>query len=379
MSVHDPSLHRRQPVLLRWLGLVPRDGSSEGEAAPSALQDAQHPAKLRQLEGIGSFLVYHDLEVSAQTLGIACDYLNGADPKLVRLIDRRVQAGERLTREWLDEATSQPDENDEMTQLNALMGRLESSIEDFGKTSREAQVATSQYSFALEGHVGELEQVIVAGEMISELATITKVMINRTRDIEKQMQRSEAQTRVLKRRLEETRHSAEHDHLTGLPNRRAFEQRFEENCRVALEKGEALSLAFCDIDHFKRVNDTHGHEAGDRVLKVVAECLARISDDRCHVARHGGEEFVLLFRDVLARDARIKLDTLREELSKRRLVNRANEMPFGQITFSAGIADVFAFPDRSSALKAADAALYRAKEAGRNQIYIADAPQQMPL
>jgi diguanylate cyclase len=376
MTAHDPSLHRRQPVLLRWLGLAPRKGSSENEAAPAASPDAQHPAISRQFEEIGSFLVYHDLEVCAQTLGIACDYFNGTDPKLVRLIDQKVQADERVTREWLDEVTSGPDENDEMTQLNNLMERLESSIEEFGKTSREAQVATSQYGFAMEGHVGELEQVVVAGEMISELATITKVMINRTRDIEKQMQRSEAQTRVLKRRLEETRHSAEHDHLTGLPNRRAFEQRFEEDCRIARESGEGLSVAFCDIDHFKRVNDTHGHEAGDRVLRVVAECLARISGDRCHVARHGGEEFVLLFRDELARDARIKLDTLREELSKRRLVNRANEMPFGQITFSAGIADVLAHPDRSSALKAADAALYRAKEAGRNQILVAEVPQQ---
>lgn len=377
MTAHDPSLHRRQPGLLGWLGLAPRDRFPERDAERAAAHgpDLRNAAKLRQLEEIGSFLVHHDLDVGAQTLGIACDYLNGTDPQLSRRIDRQVQARQAVTREWLDELVARTDQGEEMARLNELMQRLEASIDEFGKTSREAQAATSQYSSALEDHVGELEHVTMAGSVISELATIAKVMIRRTRDIEKQMLRSEAQTRLLKRRLEETRRSAEHDHLTGLPNRRAFELRFEQDYRTAREAGEALSVAFCDIDHFKRVNDAHGHDAGDRVLKLVADSLARISGERCHVARHGGEEFVLLFRDVLARDAQIKLDGLRTELSDRRLVNRANELPFGQITFSGGIADVFSFPDRSSALKAADAALYRAKEAGRNRILLAEAPK----
>ena len=182
------------------------------------------------------------------------------------------------------------------------------------------------------------------------------------------MLRSEAQTRSLKRRLDEARRSAEEDHLTGLPNRRAFEARFEQEYREAFAAADPLCIAFCDIDNFKAINDTHGHEAGDRVLKVVAESLARISDDRCHVARHGGEEFVLLFRDQSLVQASARLDKLRENLAERRLVNRATEQPFGQITFSGGVADAFAYPDRRTALKAADAALYRAKQSGRNRI-----------
>ena len=131
-------------------------------------------------------------------------------------------------------------------------------------------------------------------------------------------------------------------------------------------------MAFCDIDHFKLVNDTHGHNAGDRVIKLVAQSLARISNDHCHVARHGGEEFVVLFRNVALDDAAASLDRLRQEMAERRLVNRANDLPFGQVTFSGGIADVFTFPDRRTALRAADAALYRAKREGRNRIIVAD-------
>lgn len=374
MTAHDPSLHRRSG-LLGWLGLASRHHPADAEPAdPAALDHLRSGARLRQLDEIGSFLAFHDLDLSGQALAVAFDYLNGTDPRLARLIDRQVQARQPVTREWLDQVLGSREQDKDAEQLNALMQRLEASIDEFGRTSREARTATSEYGSALESHVGELEQVTVAGTVISELATIAKVMIGRTRDIEKQMLRSEAQTRSLKRKLDEARRSAEQDHLTGLPNRRAFETHFAEEFAAAQAAGEALSVAFCDIDHFKRINDTHGHDAGDRVLKVVAESLARISDERCHVARHGGEEFVVLFRDLLARDALLRLDRLRSELAERRLVNRANDVPFGQITFSGGVADVFAFPDRGSALKAADAALYRAKEAGRNRILLAEAP-----
>ena len=113
-------------------------------------------------------------------------------------------------------------------------------------------------------------------------------------------------------------------------------------------------------------------------MKLVAESLSRISNDHCHVARHGGEEFVLLFRGDTAEQAMAKLDQLRAQLADRRLVNRANDKPFGQVTFSAGIADVFSCGDPRSALKAADAALYRAKQEGRNRVLVASEEDRMP-
>jgi diguanylate cyclase len=132
-----------------------------------------------------------------------------------------------------------------------------------------------------------------------------------------------------------------------------------------------LSVAFCDIDHFKNVNDTHGHDAGDRVIRIIAETLAQISNDNCHVARHGGEEFVMLFRGLTPSEAKTQLDGAREAMAARTLVNRKTEQPFGQITFSGGVASVFAYSDPRAALSAADEALYRAKQAGRNRILMA--------
>ena len=371
MTAYDPSLGR-SGGLLGWLGFG-RNDSGANELPASGTADRREAVRMRSLELIGAFLARHHLEVTSQTLAIAHNYITGSDPDLVRAIDRQIQAREPVTMAWLDETLARNERGDELALLAQLMQRLEGSIDEFGKASREARTATSDYGSALEEHVGQLEQVSRAGEVISERASITKVMLKRTRDIEKQMVRSEAQTRNLKRRLEEAKRSAEEDHLTGLPNRRAFETRLEEEFREARAAMDTLCLAFCDIDNFKRINDSHGHEVGDRVIRLVAEALAKISNERCHVDRHGGEEFVMLFRGLALREAHEQLDRLREQLSERRLVNRATDEPFGQITFSGGVADVFACGDPRQALRAADAALYRAKHEGRNRIEIARA------
>jgi diguanylate cyclase len=269
---------------------------------------------------------------------------------------------------WLEDACRSSGRNDGVAQLDALMVKLEHSIHDFGTTTLAAKSAANDYNSALEQHVNELEQVSKAGVVITELANIARMMLDRTREIEKEMSRSELQTRSLQRSLEEARRSAEVDHLTGLPNRRAFENVLERENASAIETGEPMCVAICDIDHFKRVNDTHGHEAGDRVIRAVAQTLSRISNDKCHVARHGGEEFVILFRDKTIEEAWTLLDETREAMAERRLVNRATDIPFGRITFSGGVADIFAYATPRDALKAADDALYAAKAAGRNCI-----------
>jgi diguanylate cyclase len=195
-------------------------------------------------------------------------------------------------------------------------------------------------------------------------------MAERTRRAEEELRSSEQEAKGLRRRLNQARRDAERDHLTGLPNRRAFEAELERQHEEAGRAFEPLSIAFCDIDHFKRINDSHGHDAGDRVLKVVAHMLEECSDN-CHVSRHGGEEFVLLFRGQSPAEAKVRLDDVRERLAGRSLLNRETDEPFGRITFSGGIAAVFAYDNPRDALKAADNALYEAKAGGRNRIVLA--------
>jgi diguanylate cyclase len=373
MSDHEA----KSKGILRWLGLgtPPHDDESD-EAQVAAAEASDHaeaddPRERRRkqlLADIGSFLLTHRLEVNSFTLGVAHDVLTGADPKLARLLEERVISRNAVTMHWLEDACRSSGRNDGVAQLDALMTKLEHSIHDFSQTTLSAKSAASDYNTVLEQHVNELEQVSKAGVVITELAHIARLMLDRTREIEKEMSRSEMQTRSLQRSLDEARRSAEMDHLTGLPNRRAFENVLERETQAAADAREPICVAICDIDNFKRVNDTHGHEAGDRVIRAVAQTLAKISDEKCHVARHGGEEFVILFRGKTLDEAWAALDGARDTMADRRLVNRATDIPFGRITFSGGVADVLAHASPRDALKAADDALYAAKAGGRNLI-----------
>lgn len=326
------------------------------------------PAKRRMISKIADFLIDHDLEVLPTTLTVAYECVTGGAPRLAQQILERTEKGLPITLGWIEEQRGETTHDKSGEALAVLMGRLEDSLEEFSKTTSGARNATSEYSSALRQHVDELEGVGRAGVVITELAALTRAMMERSIAIETELACSERRAEILQTSLEETRRIADMDHLTGLPNRRAFEHMLDREMRDARDAGESLCVAFVDIDHFKRVNDTHGHPAGDRVLKFVGETLNRIADARCFVARHGGEEFAVLLRNHTVDKAWKRLDSAREEIAERRLVNRTNDTPFGRITFSGGIADVFAYADKSAALKAADEALYMAKQSGRNRI-----------
>jgi diguanylate cyclase (GGDEF)-like protein len=156
------------------------------------------------------------------------------------------------------------------------------------------------------------------------------------------------------------------DPLTRLYHRRHFEQRLNEEFRRASRRGRPLSLLFMDIDRFKSVNDTHGHLAGDHVLRDVAAVLpglARVSDIS---ARYGGEEFVLLTPETTLEEAVSLGERIREMV---RLLSFEDEGERFTVTVSVGIAALESSMDRPEALvEAADRAMYRAKALGGNRV-----------
>ena len=131
-----------------------------------------------------------------------------------------------------------------------------------------------------------------------------------------------------------------------------------------------LSVAFCDIDHFKSINDNHGHDTGDRILKMVADALSEGAGEDAFVGRFGGEEFLILFDGIMARRAAMRVDEIRDELSGRHLVSKTTGEPLGTVTFSAGIAQLLPGENDGEMLRRADEALYNAKNGGRNRVII---------
>lgn len=162
----------------------------------------------------------------------------------------------------------------------------------------------------------------------------------------------------------ESQLQASTDPLTGLHNRRAFENRI----RVLHQSDAPYALVLADLDHFKALNDTHGHEAGDRALRAFASVLRESVRDVDFVCRHGGEEFAFVLVGAAAHDALAACDRIREALA---LLAHAGDVPpftasFGIAVRGGGDGDVYEHLRAS-----ADVALYRAKHAGRNRAELA--------
>jgi diguanylate cyclase len=329
-------------------------------------------ARIDLLEQIAMFLVVHALDITPRNLTIAHTIFSGGNLRLSHKIAERQFAGQPITQDWLEDIMSHAAEIGEREELEQMVAELNQSLGSFIQTTREATDATSSYHHAMEAHARHIEAMDDGSAVdLGALTRLTRAMIERTWTVEEDMRRSEKEAAGLRRKLERARADAGIDYLTGLPNRRTFEAVFDMEYRKARTDIDHLTIAFCDIDHFKAVNDTHGHDIGDRVIQYVAEAFLQISDQNCHVARHGGEEFVLLFRGVNAQETHDRLDQARESFAQRRLVDRETNNPIGFITFSGGVADVFAYDNPRAALRAADEALYTAKRKGRNRIVIA--------
>ncbi len=167
---------------------------------------------------------------------------------------------------------------------------------------------------------------------------------------------------------ERLRHEATHDRLTGAWNRAAILDTFErERARVA-RTGEAISIAMVDFDHFKRINDSHGHGAGDAVLREGAARAARAVDGKGTVGRYGGEEFLVLMPGCEAEAAKAACERIRAAVAAAPIVASDQAIP---VTVSIGVASWTGTGDPAGLIDRADAALYRAKRSGRDRVELA--------
>ncbi len=176
------------------------------------------------------------------------------------------------------------------------------------------------------------------------------------------------ETAVSKRALTDANAELEHlsrtDRLTGLNNRGYWEQLLEQEFRRYRRSGAVSTLVLFDIDHFKQVNDTHGHPAGDAVIRVIAETLRRGMRSTDEAGRYGGEEFAVILLDTDANGAAYFAERLRRQVADRVVEHDDLEL---SVTISIGVAELDpTVPDHGTWIERADAALYRSKAGGRN-------------
>jgi diguanylate cyclase len=160
---------------------------------------------------------------------------------------------------------------------------------------------------------------------------------------------------------------AQTDPLTALLNRRGLDQRISQLPETEMEKTAAL---FIDIDHFKTVNDTHGHLLGDRVIAVVATIIKTCVGERGFCARMGGEEFAVIMTGINPASAAEMSERIRATVEKGRIRRQDSEEVIGSITVSVGAATPIANEKIADMMRRADRALYKSKQDGRNRITI---------
>lgn len=255
----------------------------------------------------------------------------------------------------------------------ALSDKVSSEVEKI-----HASVAASTDIHALKsavtGHLNVIHEALETyhtSQLREENANLSEqlqALLTKVASIEQESSKTKAL-------LEEERYRATHDSLTGLPNREAYNDWAYQEYRRFTRYSRPLTLAVCDIDRFKLINDTYGHQTGDRVLKLIARLISTRLRKVDFVARYGGEEFVILLPETPANKARDVLDKIRAGVAKAAF--RFGEQPV-QITLSFGITGFLSDDTVETAFERADKALYRAKAEGRNRCVL-DEPDSTAL
>lgn len=208
--------------------------------------------------------------------------------------------------------------------------------------------------------VGEVAAVVLTELAHATLREITlRQALTRLAEANRLLAEEMHKVGVLNERLSELAHT---DALTGLYNRRAYDQHLAREWRRVQRNGAPLSVLLVDADHFKAVNDQHGHAMGDQVLQVLASVLQEGARDIDVAARVGGEEFAVLLADTDATSAAGVAERIRSQIAQ------AEAMPVAAVTVSIGVATLQAQEQPDSLQHRADQALYMAKSQGRNRV-----------
>lgn len=257
---------------------------------------------------------------------------------------------------------------DELEQdLSELASNTQFQLVSIEQVVARSRSSASEFGTALEGASKALDkQDKIDSQAVLALCELTRAMIAKTRAAETELRTRSKAIDGLVSSLHEAKHKADTDALTGLSNRRAFERQLGAAVERAKHTGVPCTLAICDIDHFKNVNDRFGHQTGDRVIKLAADNFADHCVQGGHVFRFGGDEFVILFEDIAGDKAFECVEAARAALESRSFVHLESKKPIGTVSFSGGISTLGLDDDPGLLLGNADKALYQAKSQGRN-------------
>lgn len=255
---------------------------------------------------------------------------------------QRLMAQQRVQQ---DEITRQS-----LQRLRSLANRVAADVDEY--TSRVEEIST-----ALRAPEGKREEAV--------LASVSK-LIEANRTMRVQLDSAEERLHAQARQIESQALEARTDALTQVANRRAFDHELGQCAADMTRDGKPASLLLLDVDHFKKFNDVHGHQAGDEVLRQVARVLRHCTSETELVARYGGEEFAVIFRGAPLMAVRHTAERIRVAVAATAIRFEGKEL---HVSVSSGLAEFQSGEDEAALIQRVDAALYASKKGGRNCIH----------
>lgn len=220
--------------------------------------------------------------------------------------------------------------------------------------------------------LGDAQTQAQARTIIERILAATAEIESKNAALEQQLSDSRQQIEGLHDSLEVIRFESLTDQLTGLANRKHFNERLEQAIADAERGHRKLCLALCDIDHFKRFNDTYGHQTGDQVLRLVGAAIRGQIKGHDLAARYGGEEFAIIMLDTELRQAAQLTEKIRTAVVEKELAKKSTGESLGRVTLSGGVTNYLPGEPIETLIERADALLYEAKRSGRNRVHVRD-------
>jgi diguanylate cyclase len=347
MTYQDRPAHFAR--IRRWFG----NDTRTAHATPLSWQE-------RVFQDIGGFLADNHLDPTPDHYDLAFQYRAAANARLVSAIQAEIEASGQLSADAADRIFAESAGPITPDALAKMAEDIESQMDGLSGIARQSGADAAEFRTALETDPGDVAKVV----------DLTRGMIARTRNAEAQLRNATKELQGLRAHLAEAQHFADVDPLTELANRRAFKRHLEKAIAQAQKEATPLSLAFIDLDHFKRLNDRHGHETGDRVLRFVAQLMNKHFAKSGLVGRFGGEEFVVMFPGLAPEAVRAAVDKCRAVLCDLPLYAASTGDRIGAVSFTAGVTMLIAGEGMTELLRRADETLYRGKSEGRNRVLI---------